>query len=318
MKTIIINALLILTCTISYCQNYKVIDDKVKSYPSSFNKVDPLSLLINQDFKTQEEKTRAIYTWIALNISYDVKTYKSGTKPIKYTYRTEEERLQKVQEIEENLAKQTLKTRKAICHGYSTLFKILCQKSGIECQLISGASKTNLKDIGKGPTNIDHSWNAVKINNQWKLIDVTWAAGFIDGNEFDFKKEFSDAYFFTDPDKFFFNHFPNDKKWLLTNKKAKDFAQLPLFYRNYLMSNIELIKPASGILKIKRGHAVTIVLKNSANNKISNKYSNEKKAFAIEPEIKGDLCYYKVNSGSGSYITIYSENSALICFKIQR
>ncbi|MCW3787415.1 transglutaminase domain-containing protein [Plebeiibacterium sediminum] len=318
MKAIIISALLILTCTISYSQNYKLIDEKVKTYPTSFNKVGPLSQLINQDFKTQEEKARAIYTWIALNISYDVKMYKTGTKPIRYSYRTEEERIQKVQEIEENLAKQTLKTRKAVCHGYSTLFKILCQQSGIECELISGASKTKLRDIGIGPTNIDHSWNAVKISNEWKLIDATWAAGFLDGNEFQFKKEFSDLYFFTDPDRFFFNHFPQDKKWLLTDKKAKDFAQLPLFYRNYLNSDIELIKPYSGILKIKRGHSVTIVLKNSAANKIGYNYSGEKKAFSVDPKIKGDLCYYNIKAGSGTHLTIYSDNSSLISFKIQK
>ena len=318
MKAAITSTLLILICTISYTQNYEMVDEKVKTYPNSFNKVSKLSYLINQDFKTTENKVRAIYTWITLNISYDVKTYKSGTKPIKYTYRSEEEKLQKVKEIEEKLALKTIKSQKAICHGYSTLFKILCHQSDIECKLISGTSKSNLKDIGKNPEIIDHSWNVVKINDQWKLIDATWGAGFLSGNTNAFKKEFSDVYFFTDPEIFFYNHFPQDKKWLLTDKKAKEFAHLPLFYRNYLKSNIKLIKPNSGIQKVKRGHSFLVVLKNSANNKIGYKYSGEKKVHPIEPEIKGDLCYYNIAAGSGLYLTIYADNYSFISFKIQR
>ena len=65
----------------------------------------------------------------------------------------------------------------------------------------------------------DHAWNAVKINGEWKLIDTTWAAGYIDDKK-NFKVKTSDYYFFTPADQFVLAHFPLDNKWQLLEKPA--------------------------------------------------------------------------------------------------
>ncbi len=317
MRTLILFVVFISALSITNAQNFQKIDEEVRSYPDSYSNIDKLANKINQDFKTTEEKVRAIYTWIALHINYDVKTYLKGTKPIKYTFRNEEEKLQKETEIEDKLAKQTLKTQKAVCHGYATLFKTLCELSGIKSVLITGTSKTSTSDIGKEPTRTDHAWNAVMINDEWKLIDVTWGAGYLNGQNMRFIKEYSDAYFFTEPEKFFYNHFPKDNRWLLTSKDSKDFAHLPLFYRTYLSSGIDIIKPNKGIIKAKRGGTFEFVLRNNGTKPIGYKFSNEKIGNEIEPVVKGNLSYYKINVGSGSYLTIYLNQNALVSYKIQ-
>ncbi len=52
---------------------------------------------------------------------------------------------------------------KALCEGYSRAFKLLCNKAGIECDLIVGT----VEDTG-------HMWNSVNIDSKHSLVDVTW------------------------------------------------------------------------------------------------------------------------------------------------
>jgi transglutaminase/protease-like cytokinesis protein 3 len=232
--------ILLISFTIpAFAQNYAQVDKKVSEYPKSFSNLDKLANQINKDFKKPEEKARAIYAWIAMNVAYDTKGMTS-TKSVSYSYRTQEEKLQKEKKMEEDLANQTLKKKKAVCQGYSTLFKILCEKVGLESEIISGTSKTTFQDIGKAPGRMDHAWNAIKIGGKWKLVDATWGAGYLDQSTGKFKKKYSGFYFFTDPDKFALKHYPKDSKWLFTKKTAKDFASYPLFYRDYFESGMEI------------------------------------------------------------------------------
>lgn len=53
--------------------------------------------------------------------------------------------------------------KKAVCSGYARAAKMLLNRVGIECRLVSGMSK-----------NSGHMWNQVKIDGQWYNLDVTW------------------------------------------------------------------------------------------------------------------------------------------------
>lgn len=50
------------------------------------------------------------------------------------------------------------------CAGYAKAMKYLCDKSGINCMVITGNNK-------KGDT---HAWNIVDVNGEWYNLDVTW------------------------------------------------------------------------------------------------------------------------------------------------
>lgn len=56
-----------------------------------------------------------------------------------------------------------LVNKKAHCEGYSRAFKFLCNKMGIECDLVCGVS------FGEG-----HMWNVVNIDGIHSYVDVTW------------------------------------------------------------------------------------------------------------------------------------------------
>src|SRR4029078_8527879 len=60
---------------------------------------------------------------------------------------------------------------------------------------------------------LNHMWNAVKIDGKWYLVDLTWDAGQTVKGEFIFT--YSTAYLFADPQVFITHHFPEDEKWQL-------------------------------------------------------------------------------------------------------
>lgn len=301
--------LIILTSLSVFSQDFKKVDEIVKSYPKTFETPDSLSVLINRDFSLPEEKVRAIYTWIAVNIAYDVKYKKSDNEEI-YSYKTSDER------FIEYLAQKTLDDKKAVCEGYSALFKVLCDLTSIECQIIRGKAKTNLSDIGETFSGTNHAWNAVKIGKKWKLIDVTWGAGFV--YKGGFIADSTDSYFFTDPEIFFLKHYPKDDHWLLTKKSEKEFTRIPLYYRDFFDSKIEFIKPNKGIIKIRKNKPLKVVMRNSQNVTVSFKFNDEQKSTKIEPKIDNDLCYYNVNPGPGMYLTIYVNYFPFISYKIKK
>ena len=101
------------------------------------------------------------------------------------------------------------------------------------------------------PNVTNHAWNVVKIDNIWQFVDVTLAAGFISSKTNLFKFYYNDAYFFTDPERFFLIHYPIEEKWLLVAKSKKDFAPLPVFFGSYFQYNYKIIKPESGICSTK-------------------------------------------------------------------
>jgi hypothetical protein len=54
-------------------------------------------------------------------------------------------------------------TTKFQCGGYASLFRYLCEDYDLECYVLTGTGQG-------GP----HAWNRVKVNGEWKYIDVTW------------------------------------------------------------------------------------------------------------------------------------------------
>lgn len=310
-------AFLYLTWLNLFAQDFSAIDERIKDYPQSFSNPEKLAELLYKDFEKPAEKARAIYTWIALNIEYDTKSSPFGSGKTSYSYKTPEEKQQIEQKIRKDLAIGTLRKKRAVCEGYATLYKYLCDLNSIECEIIRGTAKIQNRDIGKIPEGINHSWNAVKIDDDWKLIDVTWGAGYIDIFSQKFVKEFSDIFFFGDPELFFLNHFPENPDWLFVDKTARDFAELPLYYPGQLHSRIEIVEPRKGIIKVRRNNAFEIILNNSDNAEVGYVFSNDKYLQKTEPMAKNGSYYYKITPGNGRYLTIFINSRAFVSYKIE-
>jgi len=306
---------------ITQAQDYSKVDNVVNSYPKSFSSPEKLAEQINTDFTSETDKVRAIFTWIGSNVRYDLREYNSGGNAIAFTYGSEQEKLQKEIKFRYELAVKTLRSKKGVCQGYTAFFHVLCDLCQIKCLDIPGTSKTNLAQIGKLPKASDHVWNAVKIGDSWKLIDVTWASGAVNTQSGKFISQFNDAYFFTNPEVMFLNHFPDDARMLMTEKSAEDFANLPLFYGDYIKSDYEITFPNEGILSLGKANVIPFKIENlPPKQQISYVFTGEGIVKLAETKTNGNLTEFDVrlDSKSKGYLTIYVNNKSVVSYKIQR
>lgn len=296
-------------------QDYSKVDATVKNYPSSYSGLDKLATQIGKDFKSEDEKARALFTWIAYNVRYDNSPAAMGRKPLRYSYSTEEERRAKVAAIENDLASTTLRTKKGVCHGYAMLYTVVARKLGLQSEVVHGNAKALPDDIGKLPANSNHAWNVVKINGQWKLVDVTWGAGGITNGSRNFTFNFDDNYFFTQPEVFFLNHFPADKKWLLTGKDEAEYASLPLYYD----LAYELISPSSGIIKTGTNKLTNFKIKGlKPSDDITYQYSSGKYSNKVLPTIKSGVGEFNLalDTNATGTLTIFVNKKSVAAYKL--
>lgn len=246
----------------SYAQKYEAVDKMVDGYSKDLSNADDLVQLINTDFTQANEKARAAFRWVATNISYDVALSESMNHTSKnaFSYKTEKEREAKDKIFKLDLVHSTMITKKTVCHGYAALMEYLYLKLGLETKIVFGNLRSDPSQIGEMPSELNHAWNVVKIDNKWEFVDTTLAAGFVSSKTNLFKFFFNDAYFCTPPDRFFLNHYPIDEKWLLVTKNKKDFAPLAVYFGSYFQYNYTIVKPESGICLSKNNEAVTFLL----------------------------------------------------------
>jgi hypothetical protein len=307
----------LLIAGILQAQDFAQVDALVKQYPKSFKSAEALGDRVAADFKREDEKARALFTWIAYNIQYNTDPAALGRKPVRYTYSSEEERLRKIAEIENELSNETLKKKKAVCHGYSMVYTLAARRAGLECELIYGTAKSRPQDIGKLPGNSNHAWNAVKINGQWKLLDVTWGAGGMMGGSRAFNFNFDDKYFAADPDMFFLNHFPDDKKWLLTDKKEQDFAELPLYYD----LGYQLIQPDFGVVKASGSGLMPFRIKGiQPTDEVAYQFTSSKFSNRVTPTFNDGVAEFNVMIGKGGLgtLTIFVNKVSVAAYKLVR
>ncbi len=159
-------------------------------------KIDRLAFKITRNSKSEKEKIEAIYRWIASNIAYD---HELGRK-------TDLQR--QIYTTEKNVVQEAIKREKALCGGFAFMFRDLCEELGIQVEVIHGFTKdyAGVKNKERVP---HHTWNAVKIDGRWQLLDITWAIGHGGKNKPD------DFWFLTSAYEFIYSHYPEDQKWTL-------------------------------------------------------------------------------------------------------
>ena len=206
-------------------------------------------------------KTRAIFKWITNNISYDYRFINKGKEIKKPDCEDKIDCINTIREWENDYLKKILKTRRAICDGYSKLFKKLCDLNYIQCEIIPGYARTKPYQVGNSMP-INHSWNAVLIDTSWYYVDATWAAGYCVEDEetgvlLKFVKEYKDYYWLQKFDRFSRNHYPQSGKWVeKTNLTKEQFFNKPHYFSVEVLENITETSPATGVIKIKKGDSI--------------------------------------------------------------
>lgn len=149
---------------------------------------------IDANFRTDKQKTKAIFFWITNNINYD-----SANK-----YR--------INDSDQNvdISYRTLRTRKGVCTDYTHLFSEISKKVGIKTYTISGYAKID--------NNINynmHTWCVSNIDSEWYFTDPTWGAGYTEKGVF--IRDMQIKYFMVEPKLFIKSHMPLDPLWQFLN-----------------------------------------------------------------------------------------------------
>jgi hypothetical protein len=203
-------------------QDYQAIDNYVHTIPLQKNQdVALLTVQITKTSKNETEKIRAIFVWVAKNIAYDVKALESG-------------------QISEQSVSLVLNSGRAVCEGYSQLFKQMCDYAAIPCEVLKGYSKGYGYTQGKKFLATDHAWNSVKINKNWYLLDATWGSGYVT-NDLKFVREYNNSFFLSNPESFILKHLPIDPMWQLLPSPItiKQFEQDSLAIKKILAQKIQ-------------------------------------------------------------------------------
>ncbi|MBS1917089.1 MAG: hypothetical protein JST87_12500 [Bacteroidetes bacterium] len=232
-----------------------------------------LARTLTAPFTTDLQKVRAIFSWIAQHIEYSSgrRNYiKSPAKAYSFQKLNVEEDTGAIKSANEFVAEIVLANRAGRCEGYSRLFKTLCDYAGIRSEIITGYARGNMSSSSRFVSN--HFWNAVFVDSAWHLLDVTWASGSVSFFSDRFIPKFDDYYFFTSPDIFIKDHFPDDLKWtLLSNPPpVEEFRRSPFKPSAYVKYDILSFKPSSGWIETFPGDTIQIELTTTTNqlNKI--------------------------------------------------
>ncbi|MEL1244239.1 transglutaminase domain-containing protein [Flavobacterium sp. DGU11] len=301
-------------CGLVNAQDFSQVDQKVETYPHSFATPDLLAVQINKDFSEPAQKARAAFVWISKNVKYDLDILAANKSGIAFKYSSEKERMAKEKKFKNEIATAAVNQNKAICHGYTALFELVCNKMGLDAITVTGTLKSEPQQIGVLPNINNHAWNLIKINNEWKFIDTTLAAGDIAGGKF--VGDYVDGFFFTTPELFFLNHYPLEEKWLLTKKTKQEFANLPVYNRSYFKKGNNLLYPGSGILSASKG-SCTIKLKNPDGIYLAYFLHSTYKGALMDYDENTQDYFCSINVSQDDYLTIMSDNEMIITYKVK-
>ena len=219
---------------------------------------DSLARFIATNFSTQMEKVRAVYAWITNHIAYNTSIYRPGKVVAKYPLDPMDTAMV-WPSGDEMVARKVMLRKEAVCDGYSRLFKIVCGYLGLEAVVVHGYGRTTGTGSQKFRTN--HTWNAVRIDSAWHVVDVTWAAGYIN-----FRDEFvpaqNDYYFLTRPDQFIQDHYPEELRWSLLAQPPtiSEFKKMPFRSKNFIKYDFTAFSPSSGVIDAVVGDTISFSL----------------------------------------------------------
>lgn len=173
----------------------------------------------------QAEGVYMLYKWMAYNIQYDC--YNSYHNPSQLPISDSD----------------TYNAGKGGDVGITKLFYTMGNALGFYTYEITGHSKVTPLVQGKLPLHPDHVWNGVMIDNNYYLIDVSWAMG--DCNVDQFYPAYSDFYFCTEPNIFFRSHLPQDPTWQLINpsKSILQFVNTLKLTKNFYELGFITVSP---------------------------------------------------------------------------
>ena len=279
-------------------------------YSAKTSTLDSLSTLLFTPQATERERVRAIYSWICHNIRYNVDVYRPLARRVRFI----PEPIDTVSEwksADEMYALKVLKRGVAVCEGYARLFKVLCQYAGVEAVVLNGYVRTNT-DRSPDRFRTNHTWNAIRIDSTWHLVDATWGAGFVTYAD-EFVQEQNDFYFLTPPEQLIRDHYPEDLRWTLLAEPPTlaEFRKMPFKSKSFVKYGIQSYAPSGGWLEAEPGDTLSFAIslydiersKRTSADPFADtsRFSLSPASVFVKPELeKGNQVYYSFVVDAGT------------------
>ena len=251
-KTLLICGVLILSGSSTSAQSSSDYFKDIDAYVKSLGSLDTLNMgtitqIVTRKFPDPKDKVRAIFNWIAYNISFDLKAGRNNDN-------------------EKTSTDLVLKTRKATSSGYAALFQDMCSVVKIRCLTVDGYAKYNTEQIGEKPDEFNHTWAVVQLGQSpesWFYVDPTWGSGYTDEKMKVFTKAYNDDYFFADRVIFNYQHYADNSAWQLGPgiKSLDNFLSMPLVKSAAYEYRLGKFSPVTGFIKAKLDKPVSFNLK---------------------------------------------------------
>lgn len=239
---------------------------------SQTNSTADIAAYINKNFDTDNNKVRAIYTWVISHIRY-------STDSIHRVILNEDR---------DQLVTFALRRRKGVCENFAAIFDDICKKCGLRSFAVEGYTKQN-----SSVDRTSHAWNIVYIDKKWSAYDPTWDAG----QSSTFYQPVRTNYFKIAPSVFIQTHMPFDPMFQLLDYpltykefnngsiRAKNVAK----YFNYTdsINKYEKAEPLERYI----GATERIQNNGAANNMISTKLSQLRLEIELIYQVKDSVLY---------------------------
>jgi transglutaminase superfamily protein len=312
-------------------QNYSL--NKIDNDVLSIEPAPPADLAhsLTGSYSTDLQKVRAIFSWVAEHI-----VYRTKKTIIKNPILSKTNRLKPIDSVVVNsandyVAESVIRNQAAVCEGYARLFKTLCDYAGIESVLITGYARGDINHFNTRFSS-NHYWNAVFVDSAWHLLDVTWASGYFTYYSDEFVKFFDDQYFFTPPELFIKDHFPDDLQWTLLPEipTPEEFYHSPFKQKSFNKYNITSYAPVTGVIHTYIGDTLKFGLKatdpETDKQKIADtasidsnmllKYSS---VIFLQPTMTGKICRYSfiVSSENIKWIHLMYNNDVVLRYRLE-
>ena len=225
--------------------DYYEVDLYTRNAPKNIENIDELVSYFSSRQSKPIEKARMIYVWLTDNISYDARAYN-------------------LKNPGDNSPSTVFKSKKAVCAGFASLYTELGEKMGLEIETISGVAKGyEYEDYVSDELeeSINHAWNVIRIDGEWRVFDATWGEGYGSSNKkgkLESTKKFDESWFNVDPYHAIFSHFPAEinQQFLDNPIPFKSFLTLPYLIPSAFNSGWQ--NPQEILLKLKENKKIDI------------------------------------------------------------
>ena len=242
-----------------------------------------------------------IFYWVAYNIAYDVVSYFA-------------------KDYKDQSAEGVFRNKQGVCAGYANIYKYLCDQLEIPCEVAGGYSKGYGFDEREGPpSETDHAWNAVHIDQHWYLIESTWGAGNLDDNK-QFQRQLKTYYFLARPNEMIYHHLPEQSKWQLLQIPITmtQYMQMPKVHPPFFQLNLEIVSPRNQAhvdLLPDKPYALVVIrapsdVHLSASLKLNDQKVDGGHRVVFDNEQQLYYCYFAPPNTGKYKITIYGKEDA--------